>query len=145
MPIRREAIFSFCCLRIIDLHQTAGGDLRHEHLGDQSQSLIKWRIDTGNHQQEHKQQHEIDLSGKDHTRTCKDRCCYAKAHDHAGCIDKNTGGQFTFDHGLFVVIDLRVQLIQEPLFLVCSPDLPDVFEGFLNAVRHPDTRCFCDL
>ena len=44
-----------------------------------------------------------------------------------------------------MVIDLFIQLIQEPLFLVCSTDLPDVFEGFLNAVRHPDTRRFCDL
>ena len=49
------------------------------------------------------------------------------------------------DHRSFVAVDLFIQLLQEASFLIRSTDLPDVFQGFLNAVRHLNSRCFCDL
>ena len=49
MSIRRKAVGPIGGLRIVELHQTAGGNLGHEHLGDQGQSLVERRIDTGDH------------------------------------------------------------------------------------------------
>ena len=49
MSIRCKAVSPIGGLRIVDLHQTTGGDLGHEHLGDQGQSLVERRIDTGDH------------------------------------------------------------------------------------------------
>ena len=127
------------------LHEPICRHLRQEHLGNQRKGLVKRLINAGNDQQEHEQHHEADLSGEDHACTGKDRRRNTKAHDHTGRIDKNAVRQFCMDHSGFMVIDFIIQRFQKPVFLIGRPDLPDVFQSFLNTVGYLNGSSFCDF
>ena len=145
MSCRGKGIRAFRRLRVIYLHQSARGDLRHEHFRDQCQCLVERRIDTRNRQQEHEQSHKVNLTGKDHACSGKDGRCHSQPHDHARCIDKDTGVQLSPEHSLFVIINLVVQFLQESVFLIRCPDFTYILQCFLDTVRHLNACRFGDL
>ena len=68
------------------------------------------------------------------TELNKERVC--RLDDHAGPVDEQACDQFAVDVCLFVPVDFVVQCLQKALLLVGGPDLPNVFQRFLNAVGH---------
>ena len=44
-----------------------------------------------------------------------------------------------------MVIDFIIQRFQKPVFLIGRPDLPDVFQSFLNTVGYLNGSSFCDF
>ena len=145
MTLGREALAALRGFGVVDLHEPACGDLGHEHLGDQRQGLVKGRVDAGDDQQEHEQHEEVDLPGEDQLRPGQDRGRHAQAHDDAGGVHKDAGGELALQHGFFVGVDLVAQRLEEAALLIGRPDLPDVFQGLLDAVGHGDGRGLGDL
>ena len=50
---------------VIDFVHAVGRHLGHEQLCNEGQTLVEGGVHTGDDQQEQKQQHEVDLAGKD--------------------------------------------------------------------------------
>ena len=130
-PETFHAVSSFC---VVNLYQPTCGNLRHKHLRNQRQCLIKRRIDAGDDHQEHKQHQKVSLPGKYQFRPGQDCGCNTKPHNDTCCIDKNTGRQLTLKHRFLMVINLIIQSLQETVLLVCRTNFPDVLQCLLDAV-----------
>ena len=130
---------------VVDLVHAVGGYLGHKHLSDESQALVKRRIHAGNNQQEQKQQHEVDLPGKNQAGSHQNGGGYPQTHDNAGRIDEDAGPQLTLDGDLLMVVDLLIEPGQIALLLIGGADLPDIFQGFLNSVGDTDRGFFRPL
>ena len=145
VALRPEGLRPFGDGRFVDLVDAVGRYLGDEHLRDKSQALVEGGVHPGDDQQEQEQQHEVDLPGQNQAGSRQDGSRYAQAHDHAGGIDKQAGGQFAPDGDSFMLVDLLIQTGQIPLLLVGGPDLPDVLQRLLDAVRDPKGGFFRHL
>ena len=101
--------------RLVDLVDAVGGYLGDEHLRDEGQALVKGRIHARDDQQEQEQQHEVDLPGQDQACPRQDGGRYAQAHDHAGGVYEQAGGEFAPNGDFFVLVDLLIEAGQIPL------------------------------
>ena len=134
VALRPEGLRPFGDRGFVDLVDAVGRYLGDKHFRDEGQALVEGSIHPGDNQQEQEQQHEVDLPGQDQAGTRQDGSRYAQAHDHAGGIDKQSGGEFAPDGDCFVLVDLLIEAGQIPLLLVGSPYLPDVLQRLLDAV-----------
>lgn len=103
------------------------------------------RVHPGDDQQEQEQQYEVDLAGEDQVRAHQDGGGHPEPHDDAGGVDKDACAQFSPDGDRFVFVDLLIQPLQIPRFLIGGPDLPDIFQCLLDAVGYPERRCLGPL
>ena len=134
VALRPEGLRPFGDRGFVDLVDAVGRYLGDEHFRDKSQALVEGGVHPGDDQQEQEQHHEVDLSGQNQAGSRQDGSRYAQAHDHAGGIDKQSGGEFAPDGDFFVLVDLLIKTGQIPLLLVGSPYLPDVLQRLLDAV-----------
>ena len=134
VTLRLEHLRAFRRGRVVDLIQTAGRNLRNEHLRDQGQSLVEGGVDAGDDHEE--QEHKVDGALQHQRRAGQDRGGHAEAHDDGRPVDEQADDKFALSVGAFKPVDLPVQTVQVFLLSIRRPNLADVLDGFLDVVRH---------